>query len=290
MYPTIFEYNGFVISSYGFMLMTAFLVCNHLLKKHLYSINVDGKIADDIIFYAAIGGILGSKIYYIIEEKQLYETYISIGNIFKGIFTLNSEILTLGISQFGGGLVFLGGLMGGTLGVTWVIQKQNLNWLKMSDIVAPLLILGYGIGRIGCFLVGDDYGIPTHLPWGVSFVNGLPPTTYQSFQFNYPWISLDGFEPGLLTVYPTQLMETVLAVFIFGYLWSRREKIGFEGQLFFTYLVFAGLERFFIEFIRTNIKYISVFTGSQIISIFMILIGVYFLRFNQQVNVPQPSD
>ena len=71
MYPTIFEYNGFVISSYGLMLMTAFLVCNYLLKKHLNSINVDGKIADDIIFYAAIGGILGSKIYYIIEEKQL---------------------------------------------------------------------------------------------------------------------------------------------------------------------------------------------------------------------------
>ena len=58
----------------------------------------------------------------------------------------------------GSGLVFLGGLMGGTLGVTWVIQKQNLNWLKMSDIVAPLLILGYGIGRVGCFFVGDDYG------------------------------------------------------------------------------------------------------------------------------------
>ena len=281
MWPVIFDFGTFnlfgreihiAIYSYGFMLVVAFYTCFFLLQKDIRRIGKDVKLASDIVFIAAVGGIVGSKIYYLIENfgRVLDDP---IGMIFSG-----------------SGLVFLGGLMGGTLGVTWVIQKQNLNWLKMSDIVAPLLILGYGIGRIGCFLVGDDYGIPTHLPWGVSFVNGLPPTTYQSFQFNYPWISLDGFEPGLLTVYPTQLMETVLAVFIFGYLWSRREKIGFEGQLFFTYLVFAGLERFFIEFIRTNIKYISVLTGSQIISIFMILIGVYFLWFNQQVNVPQPSD
>ena len=241
MWPVIFDFGTFnlfgreihiAIYSYGFMLVVAFYTCFFLLQKEIRRIGKDVKLASDIVFIAAVGGIVGSKIYYLIENfgRVLDDP---IGMIFSG-----------------SGLVFLGGLMGGTLGVTWVIQKQNLNWLKMSDIVAPLLILGYGIGRIGCFLVGDDYGIPTHLPWGVSFVNGLPPTTYQSFQFNYPWISLDGFEPGLLTVYPTQLMETVLAVFIFGYLWSRREKIGFEGQLFFTYLVFAGLERFFIEFIR----------------------------------------
>ena len=281
MWPVIFDFGTFnlfgreihiAIYSYGFMLVVAFYTCFFLLQKEIRRIGKDVKLASDIVFIAAVGGIVGSKIYYLIEN---------FGRVIDD---------PIGMIFSGSGLVFLGGLMGGTLGVTWVIQKQNLNWLKMSDIVAPLLILGYGIGRIGCFLVGDDYGIPTHLPWGVSFVNGLPPTTYQSFQFNYPWISLDGFEPGLLTVYPTQLMETVLAVSIFGYLWSRREKIGFEGQLFFTYLVFAGLERFFIEFIRTNIKYISVLTGSQIISIFMILIGVYFLRFNQQVNVPKPSD
>ena len=73
----------------------------------------------------------------------------------------------------GAGLVFLGGLMGGTLGVTYVIRKNNLSWLKFADIVAPLLILGYAVGRIGCFLVGDDYGLPTHVAWGLEFPNGL---------------------------------------------------------------------------------------------------------------------
>lgn len=281
MFPVIYDFGTFnffgrdihlAIYSYGFMLVVAFYTCFYLLQKQFKRIGKDVKLASDIVFVAAVGGIVGSKIYYLIENfSRVLED--PIGMIFSG-----------------SGLVFLGGLMGGTLGVTWVIQKQNLNWLKMSDIVAPLLILGYGIGRIGCFLVGDDYGIPTHSFLGITFENGLPPTTYQSFQFNYPWISLEGFEPGLLSVYPTQLMETGIALIIFGYLWSRRTKIRYDGQLFFTYLMLAGLERFFIEFIRTNVKYIAGLTGSQVISIFMILIGVYFLRFNRQVHVPQPSD
>ena len=293
MHPVIYDFGAITISSFGVMMVIAFLLGNYLLRKDVVAEGYEPIVAEDITFRAAIGGILGAKIYYLIETiptGQAADNISGLIEIIAGIFTLSGGRIADGIQNFGAGLVFLGGFMGGMAAVSWYVYRNRLNWLKVADWVAPFLILGHGIGRIGCFLVGDDYGIPTHLPWGVSFVNGLPPTTYQSFQFNYPWISLDGFEPGLLTVYPTQLMETVLAVFIFGYLWSRREKIGFEGQLFFTYLVFAGLERFFIEFIRTNIKYISVLTGSQIISIFMILIGVYFLRFNQQVNVPKPSD
>ena len=70
MYPIIFEYNNLVISSYGLMLMIAFIVCNFLLKKYLISISVDGKIADDIIFYAAVGGIIGAKLYFLVETTR----------------------------------------------------------------------------------------------------------------------------------------------------------------------------------------------------------------------------
>ena len=293
MYPTIFEYNGFVISSYGFMLMTAFLVCNHLLKKHLYSINVDGKIADDIIFYAAIGGILGSKIYYIIEEKQLYETYISIGNIFKGIFTLNSEILTLGISQFGGGLVFLGGLMGGMLTVSYYIKKNNLNWLEVSDWVAPYLALGHCIGRLGCFFVGDCYGTITNLPWKVTFKNGLPATTYENFSRYYPdlfnsdtfqslYPALNSSSNTLIYVHPTQLYESILGFIIYIYLINLRKKRLYNGMVMFEYLFLAGITRFLIEFIRLNPSYFLNFSGAQIISIIMILIASILMKINNQ--------
>lgn len=270
MWPVIIDFGTFTIFgreihlaiySYGFMLVVAFYTCFFLLRREIIRIGKEISIASDIIFAGAVGGILGSKIYYLIENFS---------DVLKDPF---------GMIFSGSGLVFLGGLMGGTLGVTWVIHKNQLKWLRIGDIVAPLLILGYGIGRVGCFFVGDDYGIPTHKPWGIIFENGLPPTTYQTFKYYYPWISLEGFEQGLLAVYPTQLMETGIALLIFIFLWKKRKTISFEGQLFFTYLILAGLERFFIEFIRTNIRYFIGLTGSQIISIIMVSIGVYFLLY-----------
>lgn len=259
MIPVLFEIGPIKIYSYGFMLVVAFYTCYFLLLKDLKRLGYDAKLAGDIVFAAAVGGILGSKIYYLIENlDRVFDD--PIGMIFSG-----------------SGLVFLGGLMGGTLGVTLVLRKQNLPWLKFADIVAPLLILGYAIGRVGCFLVGDDYGIPTHSSLGIAFENGLPPTTYNVFQSYYPWIDLTGFEPGLLAVHPTQLYETTIGLAIFALLWKKRTSVKVIGSLFFTYLILAGLERFFIEFIRTNEHYLFDLTGSQLISLVMITIGSGFL-------------
>ena len=191
MYPIIFEYNNFMISSYGFMLMMSFLICNYLLKRHFKTINIDTKIADDIIFYAAIGGIFGSKLYYIIEFWNTGEGYaniVGLYEIFSGIYNLNFNMIIGGINQFGSGLVFLGGLIGGLITVSIYIKINNLNWFNISDLVAPYLALGHSIGRIGCLLVGDCYGKPCTLPWSMTFKDGLPPTTYATFQYNYPEI------------------------------------------------------------------------------------------------------
>ena len=89
MYPILFQYKGLTISTYGLMLMLAFLVCNYLLKNYLKSIDVKPEIGDDIIFYAAIGGILGAKIYYIIENipsGEGYQNLLGLMLIFKGLF------------------------------------------------------------------------------------------------------------------------------------------------------------------------------------------------------------
>ena len=260
MFPVLFEIGPIKIYSFGFMLVVAFYSTYFLLNHDLKRMGHDEKLASDMVFWAAIGGVLGSKIYYLLENlDQVIDN--PMGMIFSG-----------------SGLVFLGGLMGGTFAVTMVLKKNNLPWLIFADIVAPLLILGYGIGRIGCFLVGDDYGIPTHLPWAVSFPDGLPPSTSQVFSAYYPWIDISGFAPGILHVHPTQLYEFTLAVAIFYFLWSRRNNVKIAGSLFFLYLILAGVERFAIEFIRTNEKYLfEIFSGSQIISMIMIIIGSYFL-------------
>lgn len=267
MYPVILEIGPIKIYSFGFMLVVAFYTCFFLLNHDLKKKGYDEKLASDIVFWAAISGVLGSKVYYLLEN---------FGEVMQD---------PVGMIFSGSGLVFLGGLMGGTFAVTLVIRKNNLPWLQFADIVAPLLILGYGIGRLGCFLVGDDYGIPTNLPWGVSFPEGLPPSTSAVFNAYFPWIDISAFESGLLTVHPTQLYEFSAAMLIFAFLWKRRTNVKIAGSLFFTYLILAGIERFAVEFIRTNEKYLlDIFSGSQIISIVMILIGSYFLFFPIEYN------
>ena len=269
MYPTLIDFGmidllGFkfrlAIHSFGFMLVIAFYTTYFILDKDLKKLKYEETLASDLVFWAALGGVLGSKVYHLLENMD--QLIIDpIGMIFSG-----------------SGLVFLGGLIGGTISVSIILHKNNLPWLVFADIVAPLLILGYGIGRIGCFLVGDDYGIPTSLPWGLSFPNGLPPSTSQVFELYFPWIDISNFEPGLLKVHPTQIYEFIICLIIFFYLYNKRINIKVKGTLFFTYLILAGFERFFIEFIRTNEKYfLSTFSGAQIISFFMISIGLSFI-------------
>jgi len=267
MYPVIFDFGNIsifgrefnlVVNSYGFMLMTAFYTCYFVLSKDMRRLKYDDHIASDIIVWAAIGGILGAKIYYLLENFDRVLADPS-GMIFSGA-----------------GLVFLGGLIGGTIAVSYVFKKNDMEWLSSADIVAPLLILGYAIGRIGCLLVGDDYGLPTTMPWGISFPSGLPPSTYSIFQTYYPWVDLSGFDPGVLKVHPTQIYEAIIGLIMFVFLYKKRLSVSVPGTLFFLYLFLAGLERFFMEFIRTNPKYFLIFSGAQLISLIMISSSVWF--------------
>ena len=105
----------------------------------------------------------------------------------------------------GSGLVFLGGLIGSTLCVSIILEKRKLSWPVFADIIAPLIMVGYSIGRIGCFLVGDDYGLPSSLPWAISFPEGIPPTTISSFSVYYPWIDTSNIGSEIIKVHPTQL-------------------------------------------------------------------------------------
>ena len=239
MMPYILEIGPLRVPSYGFMLMIAFMTNYFLLTRETKKLGKDPEIAGDLIFWAAIGGIGGSKVYYMIENFNAF----------------SADPLAMIFS--GSGLVFLGGLAGGMLAVTIYLRKKNEPWLMWADIVAPCLILGYAIGRIGCFLVGDDYGIPTNLPWGMSFPRGAPPT-YQE-------------------VHPTQIYEAVLGLSIFFVLSRLRLKSKPLGSVFSFYLIFAGMERFLIEFIRTNEKYMLGLSGAQVISLIMVTTGIILL-------------
>lgn len=238
MYPILFELGPIKLYSYGLALVMAFYVDYYILHKELKRLKYDPNLATDIIFWGAVGGILGSKIYYLLE------------NI--------SDVIAdpLGVIFSGYGLVFFGGLIGGTLGVTWVLVRNKLDWLTFADIVAPLLILGNAIGRCGCFLNGCCYGVETSLLWGLHFPN----------------------LPAGMQVHPTQLYEFIAELIIFMILWRMRLTIKVTGSLFFTYFILAGIERFLIEFIRVNPEYIFGLTGAQIFALLLMGTGAYFLK------------
>ena len=263
MYPEIIRIGNFVISSFGVMMVVAFLVNNYLLRKDMKHFGQNPDIADEITFRAAIGGVLGAKVYYLIENipsGRALDNLQGLWNILAGIFTLNGGRITDGLHNFGAGMVFYGGLIGGLILVTLFIRKQKLEWLTVSDWVAPYLVLGHGIGSIGCFLVGDDYGIPSNLPWAIAFPKGAPPTT--------------------IPVHPTQVYEMLAYFLIFGYLYRKRLQKAFNGEILFKYFILAGIVRFFVEFLRTNNRYFLNLSGAQFISIILIVIGGYHMWKN----------
>ena len=218
-------------------------------------------LADDLTARAALGGIIGAKLYWIIEYSSFSDTIDGLSNIIQGMFTLNLGKFIEGIQFIGSGLVFYGGLIGGMIAITIYLVKNNYNWFFIADWVAPYLALGHSIGRIGCFLVGDDYGRTTTMWWGVAFPNGIPPT----------------IDP----VHPTQLFEMTIYFIIFLYLRNRRKHHTIAGSLMFKYLFLVGISRFSIEFIRVNDPVLFGYTGAQIVSLIMILSATIFLYINK---------
>jgi prolipoprotein diacylglyceryl transferase len=176
-----------------------------------------------------------------------------------------------------------GGLIGGFLGVTWYLRKHNIAFWPTADAVAPALIIGYGIGRIGCQLAGNgDWGIvaapqPTwwFLPdwiWAFDYpmnVNreGIP---IEGCQFLY----CNRLEQA---VYPTPFYETILSFIIAGILWALRKRVKVPGFIFFLYLVLNGFERLWIEKIRVNVKYEWLPfqpTQAEVLAVVLFLIGI----------------
>ena len=273
MYPILFNFGPFIISSFGVMMVIAFLLGNYLLRRDVVALGYDPLIAEDITFRAAIGGILGAKVYYLIETiptGQAADNINGLIEIIAGIFTLSGGRIASGIQNFGAGLVFLGGLIGGVAAISWYVYRKKLNWLEIADLAAPFLVLGHGIGRIGCFLVGDDYGIASNLPWAIAFPKGLPPTD--------------------ITVHPTQLYEMAAYFSIFFYLRYRKRNQHFKGEIMFEYLFLGGFARFMVEFIRTNTKYLFDLSGAQYLSIIMMGIGAYQMWKRRSINQTQLQD
>lgn len=237
MYPTIVDFGFVGIHSYGLMLATAFITSVFVMQHELKRRGFVPDVAGLIVFAAAIGGIVGAKIYYALLDGRI---------------TLDELFST-------DGLVWYGGFIGGCLGVLIVVVRSPNPTLATIDIIGPTLLLGYGIGRIGCFLAGDgDYGPPSDLPWAMAFPNGTVPTD--------------------VPVHPTPIYETLISVTFFGILWSQRRKLeDISGVLFGVSLILLGVERFFVEFWRITPRVLGWMTGAQLFSIGAFIVGIVLI-------------
>lgn len=248
MYPEILKLGPVTIYSYGLMAAIGFLLCGYLLERELQRLGYKKELAGSIIISAIIGGIIGSKIYYLIQNPHLLKD-----NFWGSVFS-------------GAGLVWYGGVIGGLLTVTWWIRRKGLPFLIAGDILGPLLLLGQGIGRIGCFLSGDGcYGPPSDVPWAMAFPNGVVPTTER--------------------VHPTPLYDTIFLVILFLILWSLRKKKFKPGTLFGLFGVSVGVERFITEIWRTNPKYIfGLMSEAQFISIILFIAGISLIIYVNKIK------
>lgn len=224
---------------------------------------------------AAIGGLLGAKIFHMLEYP---EDFIAdpIGSIFSG-----------------SGLTMYGGLIVGAATTIYYAKKVGIAPVHIIDATAPSLMLAYGVGRIGCQLAGDG-------DWGIDNLNPKPSSLSflpdWAWSFNYPH-NVNGVGipiPGCAGkhcmmlaqgVFPTPLYESVTCILLFFVLWILREKISVPGVLFCVYLILNGVERFLIELIRVNAQYHVAgiaFTQAQLISTLLLVIGTggifYFRR------------
>jgi len=221
----------------------------------------------DITLIAAFTGILGAKFFAIFEDMS----NLTMDNFFHALFS-------------GGGLAIYGGLIGGFLGVVWYLKKHKIDTFHVADAVAPALIIGYGVGRIGCQLSGDgDWGIVNELaqPSWWFLPDWLWAYDYPQNVLNQgtPIEGCEGIYCRALTnaVWPTPIYEMLMAFAIAGILWVLRKRLPFPGMLFCVYLILNGFERFWIEKIRVNAEYdIWGFhpTQAEIIAVALFLIGI----------------
>ena len=244
------------LPTFGLMVATGLLVASYVLQADFRrrGIHADAFL---IIGIAGLAGIVGARLYHVLETPAEF-------------FANPWPFL---ISRFG--FAWFGGLLGGFAALLILSWRERIPTLTFLDACSPAACAGYAIGRIGCLLSGDgDYGIPTELPWGMSFPNGVVPTTER--------------------VHPTPLYEFFIWMLIAYVLWRLGALVlqlkKSAGLIFCGYLVLTGIARFLIEIIRINPRSILGMSNAQAASVASAALGIIlFFALNRSSSVTLPE-
>ena len=233
MYPVILRIGSFEVTSFGVLVAVGALVGIWLFGRELERSGLPRNTVDAAIA-GVLGGLIGAKVLWTVE------------------FLGHQPAADLLFSR--GGLSWFGGLLGGLAAGLWMLRRRHAPIVPALAAATPALAIGHAIGRVGCFLVGDDYGRPSSLPWAVAFPQGLPPTE--------------------VPVHPTQIYEAIALVGIAAVLLRCRRTGVADADVLGRYFVLAGSTRFAIEFIRVNAPVLGPFTLAQTISFGLVLLGL----------------
>lgn len=252
VYPFVIHFGRFEVTGYGIMMMLSFLVGGWMYAREVARRGLDTAIAWDTVVFAVLGGLAGAKIYYAVSVGRLDALFAR------------------------GGLVWYGGLAGGAACVFAYMWWKRLPVRTLLDLIAPSLAVGYLLGRVGCFLVNDDYGVPTDLPWGMAYPRGAPPSTARVLEQQFGVAIPAGTPPDqVMAVHPTQLYEVALMFAVFWVLWRVRIHRHGPGWLFGLYLILSGLSRFAVEFVRAKSdRVLDAVSLAQVLSAALVLLGV----------------
>ena len=270
VHPFDFNIGPLSLTGFGIAVLLAFAISQIIAQRELTrrGHGRDAAGIPDLILAAVLGTLIGGKLYYTL------------------VITHNPRDL---ISR--SGFVFWGGFIGSVVACYVTIKLKKLNFNRISDVAGICIAAGYSIGRTGCWAVGDDYGRPWSGPLAVAFPEGAPASTVQNMQALFGIQPPPGSSPDtLLSVYPTQLFETVLGFIMFMILWRYRGHNHAEGWLFGLYLVVAGVERFLIEFLRAkDDRFFGPLTAAQAIGIALAVLGVVWMQMRKDVGPNKPG-
>lgn len=245
MFPVLFEINGFVITSFGVLVALGALVGLWLFRRELMRSRLPDGAADAAIV-GVIAGLAGAKLFWVFEHLG------------------EDSFWALAASR--GGLTWFGGLLAGVGAAILFLALRRYPVVAVLAAATPALAVGHLIGRIGCFLVGDDYGRPSDLPWAVAFPGGLPPT--------------------LERVHPTQLYEAAALAVVAWLLLRWRRRGTADRAVLGRYLVLTSIIRFLIEFIRINERVLAGFTTAQLSAGAIAAAGIWLMLSNRPPTPP----
>ena len=236
MLPVLFRIGSLEITSFGAMVALGALVGLWVFRRELTRSGLPDAALDAAI-YGLVGGLLGAKLLYVFEHLD------------------EATFLALFLDR--GGMSWFGGFVGGLIAGYITIRAKHWPMMAVLSAATPALAIGQMLGRIGCFLVGDDYGEPTSLPWGVAFPRGLPPTTER--------------------VHPAQIYE---AIFLAALAWVlirwRRRGIS-DRAVLGRYFVAVGAFRFLLEFVRVNTRVAGPLTVAHFFALAVVALGVILI-------------